>query len=313
MIISASRRTDIPSFYSKWFFNRIKEGYVLVRNPYNNKQVSKILINPDDTDAIVFWTKNPTKMFKNLNTLAIPHYFQFTMTNYNKDIEQNLNLTQTDKIIIFKQLVSILDRDKWNQGNKRVILRYDPIFLTDYYSIDFHLESFEKYLYYLKGYHEKCVISFLDYYKSMEKRMAQINIKPFTTDDKYYISKRMSDIAKKYNVELSTCCEDMNLKELNIHPNSCIDVNLINRVFNLNLSYKKDSNQRKTCECSQSVDIGVYNTCYHRCIYCYAMNKRIEINHNEVSPFLIGDLEKDDIITIRKERNKIRGIQKTLF
>ena len=156
MIISASRRTDIPTYYSDWFFNRIKDGYVCIRNPMNIHQISKVSLDPTVVDGIVFWTKNPIPMMGRLDELRdYMYYFQFTVNPYGPDVEQNV--PSKSKIIIptFKELSKKI-------GKNRVIWRYDPIFLTQKYSIEYHEKFFSKMAEILSAYTDKCIISFLD-------------------------------------------------------------------------------------------------------------------------------------------------------
>lgn len=136
MIVSASRRTDIPTFYSEWFYNRIKEGFLYVRNPMNAHQISRIDLSPDVVDCIVFWTKNPIPMLPRLDELAAyKYYFQFTLTGYGRDMEANLPDKKEKLIPAFKQLAEKI-------GKKRIIWRYDPIVFTKKYSPEYHIKAF---------------------------------------------------------------------------------------------------------------------------------------------------------------------------
>ena len=156
MIISASRRTDIPSHYADWFYNRIKEGYVCVRNPMNVHQISRIPLSPDVIDGIVFWTKNPRPMMDRLDLLRdYMYYFQFTINSYGQDIEANIPSKNDIIIPTFRELSDMI-------GCERVIWRYDPILLTKKYSIDYHIRYFEEIAKRLSGYTEKCIISLVD-------------------------------------------------------------------------------------------------------------------------------------------------------
>ena len=137
MILSVSRRTDIPNYYSEWFYNRIKEGFLYVRNPMNAHQVSEIKITPDVVDCIVFWTKNPLPMMKRLNeTKDYNYYFQFTLTGYGNDVEVNLSNKKTEMIPVFQELSEKI-------GKQKVIWRYDPIFFSDRYTKEYHLKAFK--------------------------------------------------------------------------------------------------------------------------------------------------------------------------
>lgn len=163
MILSVSRRTDVPNYYSEWFFNRIKEGFLYVRNPMNAHQISKIELSKEVVDCIVFWSKNPVNMLGRLDELQDYKYcFQFTLTGYGKDIEPNLPNKREDLITTFQKLSEKI-------GNERVIWRYDPILLTSKYVPEYHLKAFEEISIKLKGYIQKVVISFMDFYAKTQK------------------------------------------------------------------------------------------------------------------------------------------------
>lgn len=169
MILSVSRRTDIPNYYSEWFYNRIKEEFLYVRNPMNPHQISKIDLSPDVVDCIVFWTKNPEPMINRLDELAAYHYyFQFTLTGYGKEIECNVPHKRERMIPVFQELSKRI-------GKQKVIWRYDPIIFTKTYTPEYHLKAFEQIAMALRGYTEKCVISFVDVYAKNKKNMKSIN------------------------------------------------------------------------------------------------------------------------------------------
>lgn len=298
MIISVSRRTDIPAFYSEWFFNRIKDGFVDVVNPMNSNQISRIEITPNKVDCFIFWTKNATPMMSRLEELnEYKYYFQYTITPYSKDVEPGI-LNKKNILKNFKMLSEKIGKDK-------VILRYDPIFLTRKYSIKYHCEAFEKLCEQLKDFTEKCVISFIDLYKKTEKNTKSLNIIPLNINHIEKISKEFSLISAKYGIKIETCAENYNLEKYGILSGKCIDDKLISKILNYNLNVKKDQTQRENCGCVKSIDIGQYSTCKHYCLYCYANfnYKQVEdncINHNPKSSLLIGELKDDTKITIKK-------------
>lgn len=310
MIISVSRRTDIPAFYSDWFFNRLNEGYVLVRNPINKKQLSKVSLSKRDVDCFVFWTKNPTPFLSRINELdGYDFYFQFTINSYSKDLELNV---PTKKNII-QTFIKLSERI----GSKRVIWRYDPIILSEKYSIDYHLKYFDYIASQLYGYTEKCVISFIDMYKKCEKNLKDTDIKEFINEEKRNISKNLSLISRKYNIVIETCAESVELDDIGINHNKCIDDELISAITGKKVKNIKDKNQRLECGCIESVDIGEYNTCIHNCLYCYANFNMEQVKlkhskHDKSSPILIGKIMPDDIIKERKNKS-IFDINRELF
>ncbi len=310
MIVSASRRTDIPAFYSEWFFNRLEEGFCYVQNPMNTKQVQKILINQNLVDAFVFWTKNPKPMLAHLNKLEeYAFYFQFTLNSYADDIEtcvpQKKYLVET-----FKQLSLEI-------GKEKVVWRYDPILLNKKYTIDYHIKYFEVLAKQLNAYTDKVVISFIDFYKKIAKNWFSYGIKTISEEEKHIITKAFSEIAAANNLQIEACCEGLDLKEYHIQPARCIDERLLSKISKCNFVATKDKGQRLACSCMQSVDIGVYNSCRNFCKYCYAnySNTSVKQNiskHNPKNPLLIGEVDKD--ITIKdKEQKSLKYFRKNIL
>lgn len=299
MMISASRRTDIPAFYSEWLFNRIKKGYVLVRNPMNIHQVGKISLTPDVVDGIVFWTKNPTPMMSRLSELdKYTYYFQFTLTAYDRDVEPNIPSKNSVIIPEFQNLSKVIGRD-------RVIWRYDPIFFNDHYTMEYHCKYFRVLASKLGDYTEKCTVSFLDLYKNTARNVRPLNIQTETVEMQYEIMQRFAEIAAEFGIYLDTCAEKTDLGSLKIGHACCIDKDRFERIGNCRLTLGKDSNQRSECGCVASIDIGTYNTCKHGCLYCYANYsqntvRKNSLAHNPNSPLLFGEIGEGDTI---KERN----------
>ena len=282
MIISASRRTDIPAFYSKWLMNRLKEGYVMVPNPYNNK-ISRVDLSLGEVDCIVFWTKNPLPMIDllpELINMGYKFYFLFSLLPYGKDVEENLP-SKNELVNTFIDLSQMI-------GKEKVIWRYDPILISDVYTINWHLEQFEDMCKKLSGYTNRCIISFIDVYSHIKKNFREMN-----TNEADFLAKNFSKIAKKFNILLYTCAEKMDLDKYGISHSSCIDKNIIEEAIGKKISVKKNPAQRKYCECLSSVDIGVYNTCVYGCKYCYATSKKVIAlnnykNHDPKSSVLTG-------------------------
>lgn len=312
MIISASRRTDIPSYYSDWFFNRIKEGFVYVRNPMNIHQVSKVSLSPDVVDGIVLWTKNPLPMLDRLDELAqYNYYFQFTLNSYQTDVEVNLPSKNDVLIPTFQKLSDLI-------GSDCVVWRYDPIFLNDKYTVSYHAEYFEKMARRLKGYTKKCTISFIDYYRNTVNNIKGLNIATLTEMDKDLLAKTLSEIAHEYGLAMDTCAEGIDLNKYGITHASCVDDKLIEKISGYSLKIEKDKSQRLECGCVSSIDIGLYNTCRNGCKYCYANYslKTVAANsqkHDLTSPLLAGNIQSDDIVKERKASSNKRNYQINLF
>lgn len=310
MIISASRRTDIPAFYSQWFLNRIKEGYVLVPNPFNPKMISKISLDPAIIDCIVFWTKNPAPIINKLDKLnPYKYYFHFTLNPYGPEIEKNLPSIEK-RIDTFKRLSDTI-------GKEKVIWRYDPILTNEKYNVSFHQEAFMSMANKLKDYTEKCMLGFIDHYQHIRNSVSKFNIKPLGQEEIEEIAVSFKETANK-NFLLNTCTVKVDLRHLDIPSGLCIDKQLIERITGYPISAKKDKNQRDICNCIESIDIGTYETCLNGCIYCYAIKgnyNTVEYNmkkHDKDSPLLIGHLHTDDIVKERAMKS-LRDSQFSLF
>jgi DNA repair photolyase len=311
VIISASRRTDIPTYYSEWLFNRLKEEYVLVRNPMNIHQISKINLSPDIVDGIVFWTKNPIPMLDRLSELEkYKFYFQFTLNSYSKDVEPNI--PSKSKIIIpaFQKLSKAIGREK-------VIWRYDPIFFNETYTMEYHCKYFKILAAKLGDYTEKCTVSFLDLYRDTVRNTRSLHIQQETKAQQIEIMQQFSEIAKQYGFYIDTCAESVDFSKFDITHAHCIDKERFERIGKYRLLVEKDSNQRPECGCIASIDIGTYNTCKNGCLYCYANYSHNTVvkntqKHNPHSALLFGEIHPDDVIKERKVKS-CKECQTTLF
>lgn len=308
MILSASRRTDIPAFYSDWLMERLKAGYVLVRNPMNHAQISRITLSPDIVDCIVFWTKDPQNMLDKLPVLdkmGYRYYFQFTLTPYDKTIEKNLR-DQTEIESTFIEL----SRDI---GSERVIWRYDPIILNHQIDIAFHKEQFERLCEKLYPYTKTVIISFVDMYHKLKTNL----IHEITIDEMIELSAFIGQTAAKYDLTARACCEAFDFTLYGIQQSHCIDAQLIERICGGALDIKQDKFQRANCGCVQSIDIGAYNTCVNGCVYCYANHSLSNAvknyqQHDSQNELLMGTISNDTKIIERKVSSNIDGQIKLL-
>lgn len=292
MILNVSGRTDIVAFYTPWFMNRYQEGYIDVRNPFNGKMISRI--NFDDVEAIMFCTKNPKPILPYLKDIKKPKLFHITLTPYLKDIEPNLP-PKKEIINSIKEVSKIV-------GDEFIYVRYDPIFINNKYTIDYHIKMFERMCKNLQGYIKHIIISFLDDYKNVRKNIKVINPKSLTKEDYKKIGESFSDIATKYGMTIQTCYEDENLLEYGFIKGECLSHELAWKLTG-KTNFKKW--KARKCNCVEMVDIGEYNTCSHFCKYCYANYDEKEVQNNKkmhdpTSSLLIGNIEKDDIIKQRK-------------
>lgn len=301
MILSVSRRTDIPAFYTEWFMNRLHEGFVYVKNPMNANQISKVNIRPEVVDCIVFWSKNPEPLIKKLDEIdqmGYKYYFQFTITPYDSSIEKSL----PDKNEIIETFIALSKKI----GKDKVIWRYDPIILNDKLTIDFHVNKFAEMMAKLSYYTNECIISFVDPYTRTKRQMGSDVAREITKIEMIEIASEFSKVAKKANVPLKTCAEKIELEAYGIGHASCIDRRKIESIIDCQLTDKvKNDGQRQDCGCMECIDIGAYNTCKNGCSYCYATFSKDETIkncklHNPKSALLIGESTDVEKLSERK-------------
>lgn len=302
MILSASRRTDIPNYFSEWFFNRLEEGFLYVRNPVNVHQVSRILLSPEIIDCIVFWSKNPAPMTGSLDRLkGIPCYFQFTVTGYGRDIEKNIPDKKQVILPAFQELSGKL-------GSSRVIWRYDPIFFNKAYTMEYHLEAFGYIADRLRGYAKKCIISFMDVYAKNKRSLESLHCHMLEKEGLMEFAGKLAELAHKNGMEIAACAESMDLSCVGVAKSCCIDRRLIEDITGCRILAEKDKNQRRECGCVESIDIGCYNTCRNGCQYCYASYSaesagRSCKNYYLDSPLLCSVLQEGDRVTERRVKS----------
>ncbi len=291
MILNVSSRTDVVALYSNWFMNRYKEGFIDVRNPFYPKLVSRIYF--ENVDLILFCTKNPIPILDKLNYIETPILFHITITPYKKDVEPNV-LPKGIIIESIKKVSKIV-------GIDNLVVRYDPIFISDKYTISYHIKAFDKLCNLLNGYVKKIIVSFIDDYKNVRNNQKFLKIKKFTLEDYKIIGENFSQSACKNGITVQTCCEVNDLWEYGFVKDECISLELAHKLTGK--TYKKWKS--RNCNCAEMVDIGVYNSCKHFCKYCYANYDEKQVvdnykNHFLDSSLLIGKLQKDDIIKERK-------------
>jgi hypothetical protein len=271
-IVSASRRTDIPAFYTEWLLGRLEAGFAEVPNPYNPAQVSTVSLLPTDIDALVFWTKNPAPMLDHLEEIqhACDRFlFQFTLNHYPKELEPGLPALE-DRIGTFEKLAGII-------GPERVIWRYDPIIFSNQTDAEFHRKNFSDLCARLAGSTRRVMVSLVDYYKKTLRNLAPLEAegyefgeeasgKPGTRE----LLSELASIASRYSLSIFTCAEETDYTGIGLPPGACIDGELLSNLFGIDKVWKKDQGQRKHCKCVASRDIGAFDTCLHGCPYCYA-------------------------------------------
>ena len=280
-IISASRRTDIPAFYSEWLINRIREGWCLVPNPLNYNQLLFVSLKPENVAALVFWSKNPDPMIKYLTEIdnrGFRYYFQFTLNDYPGILEPRIpNINE--RIQTFQILSEKI-------GSERVIWRYDPIIISNYTPPEYHIEKFYKISSALERYTNRVMVSFVDYYQKTNHSLSrledpgiQFDKEVVDTQVAFELLKELHEIASARGIEIFTCAEDRDFSDTGVTPGGCIDGELLNKLWSLKGNYQKDKTQRKSCLCVSSRDIGINDTCPHGCPYCYS-TRNIDLARN---------------------------------
>ena len=301
MIIQTGMRTDIPAFYSEWFVNRIKEGFVLVRNPYNPSQVSRYSLSPDVVDLIGFCTKNPAPMLPHMDILkGYGQYWFVTITPYGKDIEPNV--PDKKKVMEdFKKLSDIVGVDSMGW-------RYDPILVDEEHPVGWHIAEFGKMAETLSGYTNTCVISFIDLYSKVRRNFPEA--REVCHEDRLAIGKAFIEIARRYDITIRPCAEGKELEPYGADCSGCMTVKTYEKALHANLDVpRRGTNQRNgECACLLGTDIGAYDTCGHLCRYCYAnvhadLVRKNMRRHDPRSPFLIGGELPGDVIHEAAQRS----------
>ena len=302
MIISASRRTDIPAFYSEWLFNRLRAGFCLVPNPFNPKNIYRVELAPELVDAVVFWTKNPAPLLDRIDELdrmGYRYYFQFTLTAYDSRFEPGVPPLEER----LKSFCALSER----VGPKRVIWRYDPIVIGNRTSFDFHKGAFAQIAGALKGRTHRVMISFVHYYRKTERRLRMLEQEGYSFQKEAQDSpealpflENLASIAGSHDIAMFTCADGHDYASIGIEQGSCVDGRLMDEIWGLRIPLKKDPGQREFCRCVPSKDIGVTDTCIHGCRYCYStVNHRLALHrhgrHDPLSPVLWGDVPDADL------------------
>ena len=301
MIINTGQRTDIPAFYAEWFANRLREGFVCVRNPYNPQQVSRYRLDPKVVDAIGFCTKNPAPMFPYMELLKdYGQYWFVSLTPYGRDVEPNV----PDK----RRLIEDFQRLSDTVGVDSAGWRYDPIFLSRKYTPEYHIRAFAQIASALEGYTKTAVISFIDLYPKVRRNFPEA--REVEKEDRLRLGREMVDIAEAHGMTLKPCAEGNELAQYGADCGGCMRVSDYEKAIGKRLNAPKRQYARPGCACYITCDIGAYNTCAHLCRYCYANAEPEKIAatrrlHDPRSPFLIGNYQKGDIVHDAKQESWI--------
>ena len=301
MIINTGQRTDIPAFYARWFANRLKTGFVLVRNPYNPQSVTRYSLSPDVVDLIGFCTKNPEPMFEHMDLLEpYGQFWYVTITPYGKEIEPHVP-GKLKVLESFKRLSGLV-------GPDRIGWRYDPVLISDAYPVERHIKAFSVMAKTLAGYTSTAVISFIDLYEKTRRNFPEAG--PVPPADRLQLGKAFADICRTYGMTLRPCAEGQELAQFGADCSGCMTVAMYEKALGFHLRVPAKPPARSQCACYLSGDIGAYNTCGHLCRYCYANAdpEAVKSNmrrHDPESPLLIGHLMPEDVVHEAKQESWI--------
>ena len=300
-------RTDIPAFYSRWFYNRIRDGWFLVRNPYNDQSVTKHSLDSSVVDLLMFCSKNPEPFLSGLDLLR--NYRQswtVTITSYGRDLEPNVPPKQ-EVINSVQYLAAAIGQDN-------IAWRYDPILITEKYSVEYHIHAFGKMAAMLKNSVSSVIISFVSIYPKLR------TLAPFicevTLEEKHNIIGRFSEIAKQCGIPLKLCAEPHIYDPQMVDQSGCETLAGLENKIGCSIRLPHTKPKRPHCNCYLGIDMGSYNSCPHLCRYCYANNQTHEVTaafngHDPLSPILIGNIDERDAIASAKDKSyKVDG---TLF
>lgn len=304
MILNTGARTDTVQYFSEWLLNRFKEGYVYTRNPLFPNKVVRYELSPDKIDVVLFCSKNYAPVLPRLHEITDKYrtYFYYTITAYGKDVEPGV--PSVDESI--KTLVALSEK----VGKQRVAWRYDPVLLTDKYTVEVHERTFEYMAERLAPHIDRCIFSFVEMYKKLQTNMPEII--PLTENDKNDIARRLGGIAKKYGIHIQTCGTDGDYSAYGIHCSGCATLEILGNANGCEFASVKHNGMRNGCHCIESRDIGAYDTCLNGCKYCYANKspKRAKNNyrlHDPSSPILLGKLQPTDEIIAGNQKSLIRS------
>ncbi len=301
MIINTGMRTDIPAFYSEWFINRIKAGYVLVRNPYRPERITRFELDPEVVDCIAFCTKNPAPMLPRMDAIKdFGQYWFVTITPYGREIEPNV----PDKEKVMEDFIRLSQI----AGVDSVGWRYDPIFIYGRYTLEYHISAFEQMAKKLSGYTKVCVISFIDLYEKVKRNFPQVrSVSPYQRAE---IGKAFAEIGRRYGITVKACAEGEDLAKYGVDCSGCMTKETFEKAIGYRLHIPKKKSPRAECSCVLGTDIGAYDTCGHLCRYCYANSDRRNVMrnlsaHDPLSPLLVGQLGAGEKVHLAKQQSWI--------
>lgn len=304
MILNTGGRTDTVQYYTEWLLRRFEEGYVLSRNPLFPNKVTRYELTPDKVDCVVFCSKDYKPILPRLHEITerFHTYFHYTITAYGKEIEPGVPSVE-ESIRTLKELSAQV-------GRERIAWRYDPVLLTDTYTIEHHLETFEKMAEEIAPHIDRCIFSFVEMYRKLETNMPELIA--LTEEDKDTLARGLGEIADKHGIFLQTCGTNGDFSRYGIHASGCMTLDILGRANGITFKNLKHKGMREGCHCIESRDIGAYDTCLNGCKYCYANKspKKTRENfkfHDPASPLLLGHLKDTDTVQQGAQKSFKKG------
>ncbi|MBR0110119.1 MAG: DUF1848 domain-containing protein [Bacteroidales bacterium] len=299
MILNTGGRTDTVQYYSEWLLNRFREGYVLSRNPLFPDIVNRIELNPETIDVVVFCSKDYSPILPRLHEISdrFNCYYHYTITAYGTDIEPRVPSIE-DSIRTLKTLAAQV-------GPEKIAWRYDPVLLTEKYTIERHLETFDRMARELTPYVDRCIFSFVEMYKKLEVNMPELL--PVSEEDKLTLAENLGAIAQRYSLWLQTCATRTDYEQFGIHRSGCMTTEIFSQAMGIEFKKTPHKGNRLGCACMESRGLGDYNSCPNGCRYCYANKDHAKaqqnyLTHNPDSPLLLGNIQPGDkIVPSRQE------------
>lgn len=302
MIINVGARTDIVNHYGEWLRNRLKEGFAYSRNPLFPNHVTRYDLNPQNVDGIIFCSKNYKPILSWIDDVATRYRIicYYTISAYGRDIEPGI----PDVDECAETLIELSSKI----GKEKVIWRYDPVFLTEKYTMERHIDTFDRLSSKLSGHFSLCIFSFIEMYRHLDRTLPELLA--MTDDERDSLLRAFGEIARNRGFRIQTCGTDADFTHFGIEHSGCVTTSILGEAFKCKFKNVSHTGQRKGCHCLPSRDLGAYNTCPNGCRYCYA-NKKPELirancaAHDVHSPLLVGNIRSTDIIH--------NGNQKTLI
>ena len=298
MILNTGGRTDTVQYYSEWLLNRFREGYVLSRNPLFPNLVNRIELNPDTIDVVVFCSKDYSPILGRLHEISdrFNCYYHYTITAYGTDIEP--------RVPSIRQSIDTLKLLAAQVGREKIAWRYDPVLLTEKYTVQRHMDTFEYMARELTPYVDRCIFTFVEMYKKLETNMPEL--RPVSEEDKLRLAEGLGAIARQYGLLLQTCASTDKYEQYGIQRSGCMTAEIFSQALGVNFKKATHKGNRKGCACMESRGLGDYNSCPNGCRYCYANKdhrKALENyrRHDPSSPLLLGNILPTDIIKPAKQ------------